>query len=156
MMYECWLAEIRGISDRKKRMLRKAFGTGKAVYDRTGACSASMDFFTKKDIEILRQAKQQKSVQAPRHIPAPSLPHRECIFWLPQWPLLSSQAAAGSPLRTRHRADPRFWRSFLGTLRSRAERGFKRRRSHLCRAGLRSGRLLSERACRAVCRYIAP
>ncbi len=66
MMYECWLAEIRGISDRKKRMLRKAFGTGKAVYDRTGACSASMDFFTKKDIEILRQAKQQISPEEVR------------------------------------------------------------------------------------------
>lgn len=58
-MYECWLAAIRGISDRKKRMLRKAFGTGKAVYDSVGARSASMDFFSEKDIEILRQAKRE-------------------------------------------------------------------------------------------------
>lgn len=60
-MYECWLAAIRGISDRKKRMLRKAFGTGKAVYDSVGARSASMDFFSEKDIEILRQAKREIS-----------------------------------------------------------------------------------------------
>ena len=65
MMYEYWLACVHPLSEKKKRMLREAYGSAKAIYYIEEMELKTADFLTKKDVEILKQARKigKESIQ---------------------------------------------------------------------------------------------
>lgn len=63
MMYEYWLAAIRGVSARKKRLLREEYGEGKVVYYIEEIQLRFLDFLDDKDIEAILNARKDKDIE---------------------------------------------------------------------------------------------
>lgn len=64
MMYEYWLASAVPLPDRKKRLLREAYGTGKAIYYIEEMQLRFLDFLTNEDAEAVLRARREKDVRA--------------------------------------------------------------------------------------------
>lgn len=58
MMYEYWLAKTQGLSVKKKQMLRKKFGSAKAVYNIEETKLFSLSFIDEREIQALMNAKK--------------------------------------------------------------------------------------------------
>lgn len=63
MIYEYWLACLKNISDRKKKMLRKAYGSAKEIYYIEETQLKMQKFLAEKDIECIKAAKKQKDLE---------------------------------------------------------------------------------------------
>nr|WP_296030546.1 DNA-processing protein DprA [uncultured Dorea sp.] len=63
MIYEYWLAGIKEISDRKKRILRETYRSGKAIYYIEETALRPSEGISEKDIEILLKAKRKKDLK---------------------------------------------------------------------------------------------
>lgn len=59
MIYEYWLASIKALSDRKKRMLREECGSGKEIYYIEEKRLFYPKCFSEKDRETIKQAKRE-------------------------------------------------------------------------------------------------
>ena len=63
MVYEYWLASIKPLQPKKKRMLRETFGSGKAVYYIEETKLHFQEYLNAKDVETIRKAKGDKKIE---------------------------------------------------------------------------------------------
>lgn len=63
MIYEYWLASIRQLQPKKKRMLREHFGSGKAVYYIEETKLHFQEYLNAKDVEAIRKAQEEKNLK---------------------------------------------------------------------------------------------
>lgn len=63
MVYEYWLAGIKGLSDGKKRRVREYFGNGREIFYIEEKCLNSLDFLTEHEKETLKNAKKEKKLE---------------------------------------------------------------------------------------------
>lgn len=61
MIYEYWMAGIRPLSDKKKRLLREYIGSGKELYYIEETKLHFLDFLDAKDVNTILQARRQKN-----------------------------------------------------------------------------------------------
>ena len=61
MIYEYWLAGIKEISDRKKRILRDTYRSGKAIYYIEETEITGIEFLTEEEKEGLKKARKEKT-----------------------------------------------------------------------------------------------
>ncbi len=63
MLYEYWLASMKGISDKKKKRLRETYGSGKELYYIEEKNLESGYFLKEKDVETLKKAKKETGLE---------------------------------------------------------------------------------------------
>lgn len=63
MMYEYWLAAIKPLSDRKKRLLREYTGSGKALYYIEETSLFFLDFLNENDVQTIKEAKKRTDLE---------------------------------------------------------------------------------------------
>ncbi len=63
MVYEYWLASLKGISAKKKKRLREIFGSAKRLYYIEEKELGSLGFLREKDAETLKRAKQETGLE---------------------------------------------------------------------------------------------
>ena len=95
MKYEYWLASIKGISTRKKMLLRKRVKTAEALYYIEEAQMGKFEFLNEKERNTIQQARKQENPEAAfeemlkkeiRFIPWFSEEYPKCLKEIPDYP----------------------------------------------------------------------
>ena len=64
MVYEYWLASIKPLQPKKKRMLRENLGSGRTVYYIEETKLHFQEYLNAKDVETIRKAQGDKKIEA--------------------------------------------------------------------------------------------
>lgn len=63
MVYEYWFADIKPLTDVKKKRIREVFKTGEAIYYTERDALCHLEFLTEKDIDVIEKAKKEKNLE---------------------------------------------------------------------------------------------
>lgn len=63
VVYEYWFADIKPLTDVKKKRIREVFKTGETIYYTERDALCHLEFLTEKDIDIIEKAKKEKNLE---------------------------------------------------------------------------------------------